>query len=155
MVLVGSEGESVVMAKRLTKSQGAALFWLFLIVLVIGGIAKFVEAVGPVMLSIGAIVVISVTVLYKNKARRERVEYLMSKYNDEAIVSKIMDGYFWEGQTSEQLIESLGRPVEIDEKMLKTKTKEIWKYSSLGGNRFGLRITLENGVVVGWDKKAS
>jgi hypothetical protein len=60
---------------------------------------------------------------------------------------------FWQGQTQEQLLDSLGRPADTDTKVLKTKTKEIWKYNRVGKNRFGLRVTVENGVVVGWDKK--
>ncbi|PKN66998.1 MAG: DUF2845 domain-containing protein, partial [Deltaproteobacteria bacterium HGW-Deltaproteobacteria-10] len=38
--------------------------------------------------------------------------------------------------------------------VLKTKTKKTWKYHQQGTNRFGLRVTVENGYVVGWDKKA-
>ena len=51
------------------------------------------------------------------------------------------------------LIDSLGQPQDIDTKVLKTKKKEIWKYNHNGGNRFGLRITLDNDIVVGWDQK--
>jgi hypothetical protein len=52
------------------------------------------------------------------------------------------------------LLDSLGHPADIDEKVLKTKKKEIWKYHHMGGNRFGLRITLELNQVVGWDEKS-
>ena len=41
----------------------------------------------------------------------------------------------------------------VDNKVLKTKTKDIWKYNRTGTNRYGLRITVENDIVVGWDKK--
>ena len=64
-----------------------------------------------------------------------------------------MNKNFWQGQTAEQLIDSLGRPEDIDQKILKTKKKEIWKYNHQGGNRYGLRITLDNDHVVGWDQK--
>jgi hypothetical protein len=37
---------------------------------------------------------------------------------------------------------------------MKTKTKEVWKYHQRGANRYGLKITLENGRVVGWENKA-
>jgi hypothetical protein len=36
---------------------------------------------------------------------------------------------------------------------MKTKRREIWKYGRMGGNRYSLRVTLEQGVVVGWEEK--
>jgi hypothetical protein len=51
------------------------------------------------------------------------------------------------------MIEALGQPVHVDERVLKTKTVHTFKYRPLGKNRFGLRISLENGVVKGWDEK--
>jgi hypothetical protein len=36
---------------------------------------------------------------------------------------------------------------------LKTKRKAVWKYAHRGGNRYGLRITVENNAVVGWDER--
>ncbi len=89
----------------------------------------------------------------KAKARKKRIAFLLEKYGDQQIVDAIMRRMFWQGQSQEQLIDSLGRPADIDQKVLKTKVKEIWKYNHQGGNRFGLRITLENGIVVGWDQR--
>lgn len=85
--------------------------------------------------------------------RTLRRQKLLAKYKDPAIVDKIMCRMFWQGQTCEQLLDSLGRPADTDQKVLKTKTKEIWKYNPTGRNRFGLRLTVEDGVVVGWDQK--
>lgn len=87
---------------------------------------------------------------YQEKARRER---LMEKYGDVDLVDRLMKKMFWQGQSEEQLIDSIGKPVGIDQKVLKTKFKEVWKYNKTGKGRFALRITLENGLVVGWDKK--
>ena len=87
---------------------------------------------------------------YKKKKKRER---LMQKYGDEALVNKLMQNMFWVGQSEEQLLDSLGKPLGIDQKVLKSKTKEIWKYNETGKNRYALKITIENGEVVGWDKK--
>jgi len=61
---------------------------------------------------------------------------------------------FWQGQTPEQLVDSIGHPVDVDKKVLKTKSKEVWKYNQTGKGRFSLRITIENDLVVGWDKKS-
>jgi hypothetical protein len=97
------------------------------------------------------VVVFAAIVSAHNK--RKRREALMRKYGDAEIVDRIMDHRFWQGQTTEQLMDSLGRPADIDEKVFKTKTKQTWKYSPTGKNRFALRITVENGLVVGWDQK--
>lgn len=100
---------------------------------------------------------IGLVTAYKNKKRREDVERrraaLLAKYHDPQIVDKIMRHVFWQGQSQEQLLDSLGRPADIDQKVMKTKVKETWKYNPMGSNRFGLRITIENSVVVGWDQK--
>jgi hypothetical protein len=70
------------------------------------------------------------------------------------LVQKIFNGYFWQGQTEAQLMDSLGPPVAIDNKLLKTKVREVWKYRQQGVNRFALRITVEDGYVSSWDQKA-
>ena len=88
---------------------------------------------------------------YLDKKRRKA---LFEKYGDPEIVDRIIRKMFWQGQTQAQLVDALGRPVEIDKNVLKTKTKEIWKYSQIGKGRYALRITLENGLVGGWDKKS-
>lgn len=85
--------------------------------------------------------------------KRKRRAYLMEKYQNPEIVELILNNSFWQGQTSEQLFDSLGNPLDVDEKVYKTKTKEIWKYNNDGRDRYRLRITLENGFVVGWDQR--
>lgn len=83
-------------------------------------------------------------------AKRDR---LMKKYGNAALVDRIMNKMFWQGQSEDQLVESLGKPLDIDQRVLKTKTQEVWKYNKTGKGRYALRITLENGYVVGWDQK--
>lgn len=78
---------------------------------------------------------------------------LMMKYKDDELVESLMGESFWQGQTEDQLRDSLGEPLDIDQRVLKTKVKEVWKYEQTGKNRYSLKITLENGVVVGWDQK--
>jgi hypothetical protein len=92
--------------------------------------------------------------LYRRKKANDRLQYLQQKYGDEEIVRNILGGYFWQGQTQEQLIDSIGRPSAIDNKVLKSSIREIWKYNQTGKNRYSLRITLENGIVTGWENKA-
>ncbi|MFK2918962.1 DUF2845 domain-containing protein [Dyella koreensis] len=85
--------------------------------------------------------------------KQQRLAYLREKYQDEDIVQKVFAGEFWRGQTEEQLRDSLGAPVAIDNKLLKTMTREVWKYQPSGVNRYRLRITVENGRVAAWDQK--
>lgn len=66
------------------------------------------------------------------------------------MVDDILRGCIWQGQTSAQLRDALGPPEARSERVLKTKTKETWKYYRTGKNRYSLRITLDDGVVVGW-----
>ncbi len=68
-------------------------------------------------------------------------------------VSKIIGRILWQGQTDEQVIYIPGEPKDIDQKVLKTKTKEVWKYFPSGRRRYGLRVKQVNGEVVGWDEK--
>lgn len=84
------------------------------------------------------------------KVRRKRI---YQKYGYTEIADRIIKKIIWVGETSDQLLDSLDQPLDIDENVLKTKTKEIWKYYQKGINRYGLKITVENGVVVGWDEK--
>ena len=84
--------------------------------------------------------------------RRELHQRLTSRFGSEA-AGRIMRVEIWPGQTAEMLIEARGQPHDIDERVMKTKTKHVYKYGWLSGNRYGLRVTLENGVVVGWDDK--
>jgi len=89
----------------------------------------------------------------KKKAKQARKDHIYQKYGNNEIADKIINNYFWVGQTSEQLIDAIGQPLDIDEKILKTKKKEVWKYNRTGTNRYSLKITIENGLIVGWDKK--
>lgn len=137
----------------MTKKEAEAVFYLFIIGAIVTGVAKFFETVGfvaPIAVLVGCVLLYCA---HNTNKKKERLSYLKEKYKDDEIVQKIFDGYFWQDQTAEQLIDSLGAPVEIDNNVLKTKKKEIWKYEHQGGNRFNLRITLENDVVIGWDQK--
>lgn len=89
-------------------------------------------------------------VFYGQKKKRAA---LMLKYRDEKLVDRLMRGDVWQGETHEQLRDSMGRPLDIDQQVMKTKTKEVWKYRQKAKNQYALRIFLEDGIVVGWDKK--
>lgn len=59
----------------------------------------------------------------------------------------------WQGATEEMIIESIGRPIDVDERVMKTKRKHVFKYHQRGKGKFALRITFEDGLLVGWDDK--
>ena len=75
----------------------------------------------------------------------------MARFGD-AIAAKIVAKDPWIGATREIVIEMYGHPSEVSEKVLKTKTKRVVKYFPAGGTRFGLKITLDDDEVAGWDK---
>jgi hypothetical protein len=86
--------------------------------------------------------------------RKARIEYLMSRHSGDAeLVARIEAGELWIGQTEDQLRDALGEPEDIDEKVMKTRRREIWKYDQVGTNRFSTKITLDDGEVVSWDKR--
>ena len=108
---------------------------------------------GGLILPIGFISLAALSLIIFFIAKKIRYSRLYRKYNDEELVKKIMKRTLWQGQTAEQVIDALGKPKDIDQKVLKTKTKEVWKYFPSGSRRYGLKITLDNGEVVGWDEK--
>ncbi len=77
----------------------------------------------------------------------------MRKYGDATIVQRIIKKQIWQGATGEQMVDSLGKPADIDETVMKTKIKTVWKYHKTGKNRYKLRVTLENDIVIGWEFK--
>lgn len=141
------------MAKRMTKAETQGIAALIVIGLPVYGVMKLEESVGwGFIVAIGALV-IGLIIFFQAFQKKQRRDSLMAKYQDENLVKALMSRSFWQGQTAEQLVDSLGRPHSVDQKALKTKKKEVWKYNHQGGNRYGLRITLDNDQVVGWDQK--
>lgn len=141
------------MGRRSSKAE-ATLIWVTIVIgLPIYLISKMLEVTGWVIPVAIVALVVAFVILVKHAKRQQRLAYLRSKYRDEKLVQQIFAGYFWQGQTEEQLMDSLGDPVAKDHKLLKTIDREVWKYQQTGVNRFRLRITIENGHVVGWDKK--
>lgn len=90
--------------------------------------------------------------LHRQRKAKRRANLLL-KYGDPGLVQKILDGMVWAGQTKDELLDALGHPVEVDSKLMKTRSREIWKYHPAGKNRFGLRVTLDDGRVAAWDRK--
>lgn len=78
-----------------------------------------------------------------------RQQQLVAKYGEEA-AALIMARKVWQGMTAEQLVDSWGSPIDVGREIIRTRTKETWKYGQIGKNRFRNRVYLENGIVIGW-----
>ncbi len=127
------------------------------LLIIIGGIVTAFQALnealgetGWLIVTVGVIVLAGLLFWANERSKEQRRHALLEKYGDPEIVEAIMSRRFWVGQTNEQLRDSLGTPVDIDEQVLKTKVKHTWKYNRRGRNRYGLRALLDNGTVVGW-----
>lgn len=84
--------------------------------------------------------------------QEQRRKQLLEKYGDEKTVKSIIAREIWQGMSEQMLIDSRGRPVEIDERVYKSKEKRTYKYTRTGKNRFKSKIYLENTLVIGWDE---
>ncbi|WP_250623324.1 hypothetical protein [Pinirhizobacter soli] len=128
------------------------------VLLVIGGfilwaLSRILDVTGWIV-PLAVVLGIAVLVALRNDARRRaRIAALRARYPED-VVQRILAGHIWQGQSAEQLIDTLGQPVEVDRKVLKTMRREVWKYRRISAQRFALRITVEDGYVMGWDKKA-
>jgi len=67
-------------------------------------------------------------------------------HGDAELVVKI-NGVGSGKETGEQPLNSMGRSVDTDLRVFKTKIKQTWTYNQTAKNRFSLRITLENRMV--------
>lgn len=85
-----------------------------------------------------------------DRRQAERPGLLRERYGEE-LAERLLKGEIWQGQSVELLRESLGAPLAIEERVLKTKTVRVFKYAEAGENRYRLKVKLENGVVVGWE----
>ncbi len=141
------------MAKRMSKSEIQGIIYLIIIGVPIYALVQAGKSIGLGVIIGGVVAGILFYLWLISNKKKKRREYLMNKYQDLSLVDDLINQRFWLEQTSEQLIDSLGYPIDVEQKILKTKKKEIWKYSHQGGNRYGLRITLDNDLVVGWEQK--
>lgn len=79
---------------------------------------------------------------------------LVAQFGEDG-ASSILAGKLWIGAPIEAVVELLGEPVDTDEKVTAKVTRRTLKYISQGGEAYGLRVTVEDGKVAGWDDKAN
>lgn len=143
------------MAKKGSGGEGLAII-LFLIVSAVTAAYKWAKENTHIIAAIGAIFIFAcgVRIYIERRKQAAWVAHLKEKYKNDEIVDRILNSEYWMGQTPEQLIDSLGNPHAKDRQVLKTKTKETWKYNEHRKGQFSLRILVENGKVIGWDAKS-
>ncbi len=108
---------------------------------------------GRAVAGAGAIVAIAGGIAWRHRRRGRRRLALLRKYGDPAVVECIMSRTVWKGETAEQLLESVGKPAAVDEETLRSARRQVWKYRRIGRHRYGQRVILDDGVVVGWRTK--
>jgi hypothetical protein len=140
------------MVRRSSSAEASLLVLAIVIGLPVYLAMKVIDVTGWVLPVVVVVVIIGLVIASRANKRRKRLEVLRRKYPEE-IVQRILGGQIWQGQTEEQLIDAIGSPAEVDTKVLKTIQREIWKYGRISAKRFRLRITVENGMVTGWDQK--
>lgn len=79
-----------------------------------------------------------------------RWQHLVGRFGEEN-ARRIVARDLWVGASEEMVIDMFGPPNDVSEKVLKTKTKRVLRYDSIGGPR-GLKVKLDDGIVAGWDK---
>jgi len=84
---------------------------------------------------------------------RFRRQRLLARFGDAAMVDTILEGRIAQGMTAEMVEAVWGPPEDLDETVTKTRRKVEMKYNQTGKNRYGTRVHLEDGVVVGWEVK--
>lgn len=136
------------MARRKSKNESALIALAIIVGLPIWAISKITDSIGTGAFITSIIVIVAAIIFYFIGKRAKRLAYLRAKYGDEAIVERIMGRKLWQGQTVEQLLDSVGRPPSIDSNLLKTRKREVWKYHPSGKGRYRTRVTLDDDVVV-------
>ena len=113
-----------------------------------------VSSVGWILIGV-AVVGLAVFAIRGSALRhQQRRETLIARFGPD-IAERILAGQYWQGATSEMLTESLGAPLDVKERVLKTKTKHTYCYQQTAKNRFALKVHLEDDQVVGWDDETS
>ncbi len=85
--------------------------------------------------------------------RRQRYEQLAAQFRPQA-AGAIMARQLWVGATEPIVVAMFGSPDDVEARVLKTKSKRVLKYRDvMHAGRYSLKVTIENGAVIGWDDK--
>lgn len=86
----------------------------------------------------------------RDAAHQARWADLTARFGAEN-AQRIQFRQLWQGAPIEAVYEMHGKPLDVDEDVNDKRTKLTLKYQPLARKgSFGLRVTVENGVVTGW-----
>jgi hypothetical protein len=92
--------------------------------------------------------------LFARLALAQRRKHLIERYGDPAIADRIMRAQLWRGQKAEHFREALGKPADVDQAVLEEEGEGVSKYQPTGKRRYAVKVTLDDGVVVGSEDKS-
>ncbi len=119
-------------------------------------VSKLKDKFGWVLPVAVVFVVIGLVFWHKQHKKKKALRIASPKVNqDEDIVEDFWNGTHLARTKRRTAQRYLGDPVAVDRAVYKTKAKETFgsTYQQSGDNRFGLRVTVEDGCVIGWNKK--
>jgi hypothetical protein len=109
-----------------------------------------------VAVGLAAALVISLVIWFALRSRRKADEAAANRYRElvarwgQEIADAITAAHIWQGMTSDQLVESRGRPDDIANEVTQRGTRSVYKYRQGSTRGFRLRVTLAGDVVTGW-----
>jgi hypothetical protein len=86
---------------------------------------KVSDSLGVVTTILASAAVLLSIFLFVRHGRAVKMAKLVQKYGDTSIAERIMRHCYWQGQTREQLWDSLGPPVAVDDMPMKTRKREV------------------------------
>lgn len=86
------------------------------------------------------------------RANRRRWLLLAQRYPDPALRDRLFAGQIWQGQTEQQLGDALGPPAARDVAPSR-HDQYVLKFGPIAYNQYRLLVTMEKGVVLGWEQR--
>ena len=110
---------------------------------------RIADSATPAIFIIGLLAAVVGVAFTWSQGRARRIGRLRAKYGDDSVVERILSHRYWAGQTAEQLRDALGPPDSIEEQMTISRSRQAWTYG-----RRRVVITLDDGVVVAWNRRS-
>jgi hypothetical protein len=137
------------MALRSSGSDLPLIIRAILLGVIVLAAKRVADSAVPAIFVIGLLAAVLGAAFTYSQAKARRVGRLRAKYGDDGVVERILGRKFWEGQTADQLRDALGQPDSIEDQMIISRSRQAWVYG-----RRRIMITLDDGVVVAWNKRS-
>ena len=83
---------------------------------------------------------------------QQRQQHLVEKYGVDG-AAKVNARELWRGAPVDAVIEMFGQPLDVDEVVSKKRVRRVLKYFQIRSNAYGLKVTVDDGFVTGWDRR--